>query len=100
MATKKPVKRSSSGVPEPPDPRAEPGCFIVRGKAWFDEHGDMVIDERGDMTDDEDDFVRRGDFLYKVGEYRENDRIPRGVKATYELRWRPIAPKPKKPRKR
>jgi hypothetical protein len=99
MATKKRVPKRAAFPGWPENPRAEPGTFVVRGKAWFDEHGDMIIDERGDIEDDEEDFVRYGDFLYKVGEYRENDRIPRGTRASYELRWCPVARKPKKPRK-
>ena len=90
MATKKPIKR---GYLSKPNPRAEPGAFIIRGKAWFDEHGVMVIDENGDIPYELEDSVRYGDFLYRVGEYRENDRIPHGTTASYELRWCPVLSK-------
>jgi len=99
MATKKPTKRAANVDPEPPNPRAEPGCFIVRGKAWFDEQGYMVIDEDGEVADDWE-LLRHENLLYDEDDFR-NDGNPR-VKAVplYELRWCPIARKPKKPRKR
>ena len=94
MATKKPLKRGSSGIPpEPPNPRAEPDCFIVRGKAWFDEYGEMLIDEDGNVPgwiEDDLDLERFGDCLYDETHFR-NDGTPRaGQRVFYELRWCPV----------
>ena len=77
MATPKPPKRGSPA--EPPNPRAEPGCFLVRGKAWFDEHGNMVIDEDGNVPGwivDNEDLEQFGDCLYDETHFR-NDGTPR-----------------------
>lgn len=96
MATPKPPKRGSP--PEPPNPRAEPGCFLVRGKAWFDEHGNMVIDEDGNVPGwivDNEDLEQFGDCLYDETHFR-NDGTPRaGQRAFYELRWCPVPEKQK-----
>ena len=99
MATKKPIKPGAT--PKPPNPCAEPGSFVIRGKAWFNEYGEMVIDEYGEIPDDiEEDLVQSGRFLFRSSAYRENNRVPRGAVAMYEMKWCPIAKQPKKPRKR
>jgi hypothetical protein len=96
MATKKPIKKGA--IPEPPNPRAEPGCFIVRGKAWFNEYGQMVIEEDGSIPDDIDwDLVEEwetiyqcGDFLYDENAYRNDGKLRSGATPRYELRWCPV----------
>jgi hypothetical protein len=96
MATQKPSKRGAT--PEPPNPRAEPGCFIVRGKAWFDEYGQMLIDEDGNIPDDIDwDLVEPweaifqcGDFLYDENAYRLDGKLRSGASPSYQLRWCPV----------
>ena len=95
---KKPIKHGT--IPKPPNPRAQPGSFVIQGKAWYDEDGVMVIDEDGDIPDEiEEDLVQRGNFLYELSAYRKNDRVPRGRRPSYELKWCPVARKPKKLRK-
>lgn len=104
MATKKPAKRpGASGrkmalPPEPPNPRAEPGCFIVRGKAWFDEHGEMLIDEDGTVPSQfEWELIQHGEGLYEEKALRR-DATPRaGARPVYEMRWCPV-PKMQKPK--
>lgn len=89
MATKRPVKPGAA--PEPENPRAAPGQFIIRGKAWFNEEGEMVLDEDGEVPDDiEEELVERGNFLYRVRAYRINDRVPPGTPPMYELKWCPV----------
>jgi hypothetical protein len=92
-SAEKPKKRGSK--PEPPNPRAEPGSFVIQGKAWFDEYGEMVIDEDGDIPDFiECEIERYEDFLYDEGVFR-NDGKPRAKAVPlYELKWCPIARKP------
>jgi hypothetical protein len=105
MATKKPIKKGS--IPAPPNPRAEPGFFLVRGKAWFDEHGQLLIDEDGNIPDDIDwDLVEGwetifqcGDFLYDENAYRKDGNLRVSAVPRYQLRWCPVPPK-KKVRKR
>ena len=90
-------------TPDPEYPHAPPGSFLVVGKAWFDEDGTMLIDQDGELANDEiieEDFVLRGTFLHEITSYGKNGR--KNVRATpsYELRWCPVARKPRGPRKR
>lgn len=92
MATKKPIMKGS--IPEPPNPRAEPGSFVIQGKAWCDEYGQMVIDEDGNIPDFiECELEQYEEFLYDEGDFR-NDGKPRAKAVPlYELKWYPIARK-------
>jgi len=78
MATrKKPIKRAPGEIPEPENPRAEPGSFVIRGKAWFDEYGEEVINEDGNIPDFiECELEQYEEFLYDEGDFR-NDGKPR-----------------------
>jgi hypothetical protein len=98
-AKKKPIRAGST--PEPPNPRAAPGSFVIQGKAWYDEDGEMVIDEDGEVPDHiECELFQHEGFLYDEYDMR-NDGTPRAKAIPkYELKWCPIARKPKKPRKR
>ena len=99
MPAKKPALPGA--IPEPENPRAEPGSFVIRGKAWFNEHGEEVTDEHGDIPEEiEEDLVQSGRFLFRSKLYRENNRVPRGATGMYELKWCPVAKKTKNPRKR
>ena len=98
MATKPPTKRASlkpGYIPEPPNPRAEPGSFVIRGKAWFDEYGEEVIDEDGDIPG----FIgceleQYENFLYDEGDFRKDGKPRAKAVPLYELKWYPIARKP------
>jgi hypothetical protein len=99
MATKKkPLKIGY--IPEPPNPRAEPGSFVIQGNAWYDEDGEMVIDEDGDIP-----FCRHSEllqfenFLYDDADFRKDGKPRAKAVPLYEMKWFPIARKPKKPRK-
>jgi hypothetical protein len=99
MATKKkPMKIGY--IPGPPNPRAEPGSFVIQGKAWYDEDGEMVIDEDGQIPGYiEGELSQYGAFLYGEDDFR-NDGKPRAKAVpVYQLKWCPIARKPTKPRK-
>jgi hypothetical protein len=82
----------------PSETRAELGCFIVRGKAWFDERGEMLIDEDGDIPPHIGwELIQHGDGLYEEKAIRR-DATPRaGARPVYEMRWCPV-PKTQKPK--
>ncbi len=89
MATRKPPRPGA-----PPNPCAEPGCFIVRGKAWFDEYGEEIIDEDGRVLYDE--LEQYGNFLYDEDDFRLDGNPRAKAVPLYELRWCPVPPKTKK----
>jgi len=96
MATRKPVKRGPNAGP--PNPCSEPGCFIVRGKSWVNEHGEEIIDEDGDVIYD-DELEQFENYLYDEDDFRL-DGTPRAKAVPlYELRWCPVTRKTKKHRK-
>jgi hypothetical protein len=100
MATKKkPIIFGS--IPEPENPRAAPGSFVIQGNAWYDEDGEMVIDEDGNVPFDiEWELLQFGNFLYDDADLRKDGRPRASAIPKYEMKWCPIARKPRKLRKR
>ena len=94
MATRKPPKKNP-GPPEPPNPCAEPGSFVIQGKAWYDEYGEMVIDEDGRIPwHIEAELEQHENFLYDESDFRK-DGTPRArAVPLYEIKWFPIARPP------